>query len=115
MTLLEWTERRGTDVECLIAQRCHSDRSGFEGPWSVTPTKFSTQYFKVGYPPSTFNYLQQLAFHSSYSRPWRELTPSFLLLLSLSAFSSRADGAFCFPHSNSPAYALVLTPCLGSE
>lgn len=27
--------------------RCHSDRSGFDGPWSVSPTKFSTQYYKM--------------------------------------------------------------------
>jgi len=25
--------------------RCHTDRSGFEGPWSRSPTTFSNQYF----------------------------------------------------------------------
>ena len=25
--------------------RCHRDRSGFEGPWSRSPTTFSNQYF----------------------------------------------------------------------
>lgn len=27
--------------------RCHADRSGFSGPWVVSPTRFSTQYFKM--------------------------------------------------------------------
>ncbi|KAK4689509.1 hypothetical protein P7C73_g603, partial [Tremellales sp. Uapishka_1] len=27
--------------------RCHSDRSGFDGPWVVNPTRFSNQYFKL--------------------------------------------------------------------
>ncbi|CED85495.1 cytochrome-c peroxidase [Phaffia rhodozyma] len=27
--------------------RCHSDRSGFEGPWVTNPTRFSNQYFKL--------------------------------------------------------------------
>lgn len=27
--------------------RCHADRSGFEGPWVVSPTRFSNQYFKM--------------------------------------------------------------------
>ncbi|KAJ8612286.1 hypothetical protein MRB53_037496 [Persea americana] len=27
--------------------RCHSDRSGFEGPWVNNPTRFSNQYFKL--------------------------------------------------------------------
>ncbi|WFC98390.1 cytochrome-c peroxidase [Malassezia yamatoensis] len=27
--------------------RCHSDRSGFDGPWSVNPTRFSNQYYKL--------------------------------------------------------------------
>ncbi|GAA6013427.1 hypothetical protein JCM10207_008840 [Rhodosporidiobolus poonsookiae] len=27
--------------------RCHSDRSGFHGAWSVTPTRFSTQFFRM--------------------------------------------------------------------
>ncbi|KAJ3278705.1 cytochrome c peroxidase [Borealophlyctis nickersoniae] len=25
--------------------RCHSDRSGYEGPWTYTPTRFSNQFF----------------------------------------------------------------------
>ncbi|KAI9019108.1 heme peroxidase [Hyaloraphidium curvatum] len=25
--------------------RCHTDRSGYDGPWTFTPTKFSNQYF----------------------------------------------------------------------
>lgn len=25
--------------------RCHTDRSGFKGPWTFTPTRFSNQYF----------------------------------------------------------------------
>ena len=27
--------------------RCHTDRSGFSGPWTHTPTRFSNQYFKL--------------------------------------------------------------------
>ncbi|KAJ9108793.1 hypothetical protein QFC21_000113 [Naganishia friedmannii] len=27
--------------------RCHADRSGFDGPWVVNPTRFSNQYFKL--------------------------------------------------------------------
>lgn len=26
--------------------RCHADRSGFEGPWVVSPTSFSNTYYK---------------------------------------------------------------------
>jgi len=27
--------------------RCHADRSGFDGPWVINPTRFSNQYFKL--------------------------------------------------------------------
>lgn len=27
--------------------RCHGDRSGFQGPWVNTPTRFSNQFFKL--------------------------------------------------------------------
>jgi cytochrome c peroxidase len=27
--------------------RCHTDRSGFSGPWSRAPTTFSNEYFKL--------------------------------------------------------------------
>ncbi|KAI8619750.1 heme peroxidase [Chytriomyces sp. MP71] len=27
--------------------RCHADRSGYVGPWTNTPTRFSNQYFKL--------------------------------------------------------------------
>jgi catalase (peroxidase I) len=27
--------------------RCHPDRSGYSGPWTYTPTRFSNQYFKL--------------------------------------------------------------------
>ncbi|KAI9179659.1 heme peroxidase [Blastocladiella emersonii ATCC 22665] len=27
--------------------RCHTDRSGYDGPWTYTPTRFSNQYFKL--------------------------------------------------------------------
>ncbi|KAJ3295532.1 hypothetical protein HDU79_009045 [Rhizoclosmatium sp. JEL0117] len=27
--------------------RCHTDRSGYTGPWTNTPTRFSNQYFKL--------------------------------------------------------------------
>ncbi|KAI8903312.1 heme peroxidase [Gorgonomyces haynaldii] len=27
--------------------RCHTDRSGYSGPWTYTPTRFSNQYFKL--------------------------------------------------------------------
>lgn len=27
--------------------RCHPDRSGYDGPWTYTPTRFSNQYFKL--------------------------------------------------------------------
>ncbi|TPX64237.1 hypothetical protein SpCBS45565_g06059 [Spizellomyces sp. 'palustris'] len=27
--------------------RCHSGRSGYSGPWTYTPTRFSNQYFKL--------------------------------------------------------------------
>lgn len=27
--------------------RCHTDRSGFDGPWSFSPTTFSNAYFQL--------------------------------------------------------------------
>jgi len=27
--------------------RCHPDRSGFDGPWVINPTRFSNQYYKM--------------------------------------------------------------------
>lgn len=27
--------------------RCHTDRSGYSGPWTYTPTRFSNQYFTL--------------------------------------------------------------------
>ncbi|TPX56834.1 hypothetical protein PhCBS80983_g04250 [Powellomyces hirtus] len=27
--------------------RCHADRSGYDGPWTHTPTRFSNQYYKL--------------------------------------------------------------------
>jgi len=27
--------------------RCHTDRSGYDGPWTHTPTRFSNQFFKL--------------------------------------------------------------------
>lgn len=29
--------------------RCHTDRSGFDGPWTRAPTTFSNEYFRVLY------------------------------------------------------------------
>ena len=29
--------------------RCHTDRSGFEGPWSYSPTTFTNDYYKLMY------------------------------------------------------------------
>lgn len=26
--------------------RCHKDRSGFDGPWTFTPTTFTNNFFK---------------------------------------------------------------------
>ncbi|RUS18250.1 heme peroxidase, partial [Endogone sp. FLAS-F59071] len=46
--------RMGFDVREIVALigahtvgRCHADRSGFDGPWTYTPTRFSNQYFKL--------------------------------------------------------------------
>ncbi|KAI8071652.1 heme peroxidase [Gongronella butleri] len=45
--------RMGFSVQetvCLIGAhtvgRCHKDRSGFDGPWTETPTRFSNQFYK---------------------------------------------------------------------
>lgn len=27
--------------------RCHTDRSGFDGPWTFSPVTFSNEYFKL--------------------------------------------------------------------
>merc|ERR1719356_109043 len=27
--------------------RCHTDRSGFDGPWTFAPTTFSNEFFRV--------------------------------------------------------------------
>jgi catalase (peroxidase I) len=29
--------------------RCHTDRSGFDGPWQFSPTTFSNEYFRLLY------------------------------------------------------------------
>ncbi|ORY99726.1 heme peroxidase [Absidia repens] len=38
------------ETTCLIGAhtvgRCHKDRSGFDGPWTETPTRFSNQFYK---------------------------------------------------------------------
>ena len=46
--------RMGFDDQEIVALlgahslgRCHTDRSGFTGPWSRAPTTFSNQYFKL--------------------------------------------------------------------
>ena len=32
---------------CSVPCRCHRDRSGFDGPWSFSPTTFSSEYFRL--------------------------------------------------------------------
>ncbi|KAI9287928.1 heme peroxidase [Umbelopsis sp. AD052] len=48
-----FVQRMGFTVQETVALigahtvgRCHKDRSGFDGPWTVTPTRFSNQFFK---------------------------------------------------------------------
>ena len=38
------TDKRFTDV---IPGRCHTDRSGFEGPWTFSPTVLTNDYYKL--------------------------------------------------------------------
>lgn len=35
--------------------RCHTDRSGFEGPWQFSPTTFSNEYFRLLYVRSVIS------------------------------------------------------------
>ena len=39
------------EIVCLSGAhnlgRCHKDRSGFDGPWVINPTRFSNTYFKL--------------------------------------------------------------------
>ncbi|KAK4701637.1 hypothetical protein P7C70_g4591, partial [Phenoliferia sp. Uapishka_3] len=56
-------------------QRCHSDRSGFDGPWVVSPTRFSNQYFKVRSPRA-----------AASSLSFQSLTPLPFLLQMLTKF-----------------------------
>ncbi|KAF7724106.1 heme peroxidase [Apophysomyces ossiformis] len=48
-----FVERMGFSVQETVALmgahtvgRCHRERSGFEGPWTPTPTRFSNQFYK---------------------------------------------------------------------
>lgn len=37
----------GVTFANAIAGRCHTDRSGFDGPWTFSPTVLTNDYFKL--------------------------------------------------------------------
>lgn len=61
--------------------RCHTDRSGFEGPWQFSPTTFSNEYFRL---------LYVRLFISLYF--WEKKNLSFFLLISRSSANKQMRG-----------------------